>query len=87
MQEVNSVPQYTIRNIPDTLDRELRERARRRGMSLNEVTIDALRRGVGITDSGVEYDDLDDLIGTWVDDKEFDQALADQDVVEPDLWR
>ena len=79
--------QYTIRNIPDALDRELRERARRRGISLNETAIEALKRGVGISDTVVEYDDLDDLVGTWKDDAEFDRALADQDAVEPDLWR
>lgn len=79
--------QYTIRNIPDALDRVLRERARRRGISLNETAIEALKRGVGISDTVVEYDDLDDLVGTWKDDAEFDRALADQDAVEPDLWR
>ncbi len=87
MQEVIAVPQYTIRNIPDVLDHELRERARRRGMSLNEAAIDALRRGLGIADDVVEYDDLDDLVGTWKKDEAFDQALADQDTIEPDLWR
>jgi hypothetical protein len=87
MQEVTFMPQYTIRNIPDALDQELRERAKRRGMSLNEAAIEALKRGLGITDSAVEYDDLDDLIGTWKDDEAFDQALADQDTIEPDLWR
>ena len=29
------MPQYTIRNIPEALDRELRERAKRKGISLN----------------------------------------------------
>lgn len=87
MQEVIAMPQYTIRNIPDSLDQELRERARRRGMSLNEAAIDALRRGLGISDDVVEYHDLDDLIGTWKKDEAFDRALADQDTIEPDLWR
>jgi plasmid stability protein len=36
MQEVMQMPQYTIRNIPDSVDRELRARARRSGKSLNE---------------------------------------------------
>ena len=87
MREVKPVPQYTIRNIPDALDQELRERARRRGTSLNEAAIDALKRGLGITEDAVEYDDLDDLIGTWKDDEAFDQALADQDTIDVDIWR
>ena len=81
------MPQYTIRNIPDALDQELRERARRRGTSLNEAAICALKRGLGITEDTVEYNDLDDLVGTWKTDEAFDRALADQDSIEPDLWR
>ncbi len=87
MQKVKSMPQYTIRNVPDALDQELRERARRRGTSLNEAAIDALKRGLGITEDTVEYDDLDDLVGTWKNDEAFDQALADQDAIELDIWR
>lgn len=56
-------------------------------MRLNDAAIDALRRGLGISEDTVEYDDLDDLIGTWKKDPVFDEALADQDTVEPDLWR
>jgi hypothetical protein len=63
------------------------ERDRRRGMSLNEAAIDALQQGLGINNNDIEYDDLDDLIGTWKDDDAFEQALADQDSTEPDLWR
>jgi len=31
--------------------------------------------------------DLRDLAGTWVEDAAFDQALAGQDQVDPDLWK
>jgi hypothetical protein len=31
--------------------------------------------------------DLSDLAGTWVDDPAFDQAIRDQDQVDPDLWK
>ena len=81
------MPQYTIRNVPEALDRELRGRAKQRGMSLNDATIEAIRRGLGITESEVQYDDLDDLIGTWKKDDRFDQALVDQDQVDSDLWQ
>ncbi|MBN1686885.1 MAG: hypothetical protein JW852_09540 [Spirochaetales bacterium] len=81
------MPQYTIRNIPEALDRELRERARQRGMSLNDATIEAIKRGLGIVESEIEYHDLDDLIGTWKKDTRFDQALEDQHTVDPSLWQ
>ena len=86
-QVVNLMPQYTIRNVPIGLDRELRERAKRQGTSLNETAIDAIRRGLGVSESEVAYSDLDDLIGTWKKDERFEQALADQDKVDPDLWQ
>ena len=79
--------QYTIRNVPEALDRELRDRARRRGTSLNDAALDALMRGLGITDREQEFMDLDDLIGTWKNDDSFDRALADQDTVDADLWQ
>jgi plasmid stability protein len=80
------MPQYTVRNVPDGLDRALREWARRRKISLNSAIVDALKRGVGMEEEQ-EKSDLDDLIGTWQEDTEFDQGLADQDTIEPDLWR
>lgn len=64
--------QYTIRNIPESVDGELREQASRKGVSLNAAGIEAMKRGLGMTDNRVEYDDLDDLIGTWMHDREFD---------------
>ena len=79
--------QYTIRKVPASVDRMLRERARTEGKSLNEAAIEALQAGLGLSEESVEFDDLDDLIGTWQHDPDTDQALADQDVVDPELWR
>ena len=45
--------QYTIRNIPDRLDATLRERAAEYGQSLNEATLAAIRKGVGVHDEPV----------------------------------
>ena len=81
------MPQYTIRNVPDALDRRLRERARRKGISLNDAAVEALGRGLGVTESEVEYDDLDDLSGSWQADPEFDRALSAQDTIDGDAWR
>lgn len=81
------MPQYTVRNIPESIDRELRELARRNGRSLNDQVLEAIRRGLGIVNSETIYDDLDDLAGTWEPDGEFDRAIADQDTVDSDAWR
>lgn len=78
--------QYTVRNIPSALDRALREWARQRNISLNKAIVDAIKRGIGM-DEEQEHNDLDDLIGTWQQDEEFDKALSEQDTIEQDLWR
>jgi len=49
--------------------------------------VDTLRRGLGIGPDEPSYDDLDDLIGTWKDDPDFDRAVAEQDTVDETLWR
>ncbi len=81
------MPQYTIRHVPEALDRELRERAKRKGISLNVAAVEAMKRGLGVTETVVVYDDLDDLIGTWKQDGEFDRAIEEQDTVDEDAWR
>ena len=78
--------QYTIRNVPDALDRELRERAKRKGISLNDAAVEAMSRGLGVGQDCVVYDDLDDLIGTWKPDDAFDRAIEQQDSVDVDAW-
>lgn len=78
--------QYTIRNVPGTLDDALRRAARERGKSLNEVAIEALARGAGITEDRSRQRDLGDIAGTWCNDAAFDSAVAAQDVVDEEMW-
>ena len=78
--------QYTIRNVPEALDRELRERAKLKGISLNDVVIEAITRGLGLADAEITNDDVDDLIGTWKSDDEFDRTIVEQDKVDTDGW-
>ena len=81
------MPHYTIRNVPEALDRELCERAKRKGISLNAAVIETIKRGLGLADTEIIYDDLDDLIGTWKSDHRFDCAIAKQDLVDTDAWQ
>jgi plasmid stability protein len=83
----NVCMQYTIRNVPDTLDEALRKVSRERGKSLNEVAIEALARGAGLTGEPRQQRDLADIAGTWRKDAAFDTALADQDTVDKELWK
>jgi plasmid stability protein len=83
----NRCMQYTIRNVPDTLDEALRRAARERGKSLNEVAIEAMARGAGVTGERVRQRDLADIVGTWQEDPAFDSALAAQDTIDEEIWR
>jgi hypothetical protein len=79
--------QYTIRGIPEAVDRALRERARAAGKSLNEAAVDALSDGSGLTAAPRKRRDFGDIAGTWRADKAVESALAEQDQVDEDLWR
>jgi len=79
--------QYTIRKVPETLDRALRRAAREQGKSLNEVAIEALARGAGVTGECFRQRDLSDIEGTWRKDTAFDRALAAQDTIDEEMWR
>ncbi len=79
--------QYTLRGIPKELDDALRRKSREEGLSLNQTAVKVLFRGLGPTDDAPVYHDLDHLIGTWVKDPAFDEAMREMETVDPDLWR
>ena len=83
----NICMQYTIRNIPATLDEALRRTARERGQSLNEAAIEALARGAGVSGERNRQRDLGDIAGTWRKDPAFDSAVAAQDTIDEEMWR
>jgi len=79
--------QYTIRNVPNSLDAALRRRALEQRKSLNEVAIEALARGAGVLGERSRQRDLQDIAGTWRNDSAFDRAMAAQDTVDEELWK
>jgi hypothetical protein len=79
--------QYTIRQVPAHLDRSLRRRSKESGQSLNETAIEALSRGLGLSETPPHYRDLNALAGTWQEDAAFDAAITAQDQVDVRLWK
>jgi hypothetical protein len=77
---------YTIPDFPEDLQQALKLQASREGKSLGEVTLEVLRRGLE-TKPAQKRRDLQDIVGSWTADPETDQALADQRVVDPRIWR
>jgi hypothetical protein len=80
----------TPSDVPRDLDRALRRKAKKQGKSLNELAIEAMAYGIGIgivrPDGRRKYRDLSDLAGTYVKDPGFDEALRDQDRIDPEMW-
>jgi hypothetical protein len=74
--------QYTLRDIPPAVDAELRRLAKAEGKSLNTVAIEALTRGVGLGETTLRQRGLSNIAGTWQEDPEFDQAIAEQDQID-----
>ena len=81
--------QYTVRGVSAAVDKVLRRKALDAKKSLNQVLVEALERWAGLaTEHGeVRYHDLDEVAGKWVDDPEFDEAIAVQDRVDESLWK
>lgn len=69
--------QYTIRGIPQEVDKALRRRARQRGISLNRLLVEKLCVAGGVLEKP-RYRSLKSLGGRWRDDPEFDRILAEQ---------
>jgi hypothetical protein len=78
--------QYTIRKVPRPVDAALRRRAQEQRKSLNEVALEALAWGAGVSGERGRQRDLHDIAGTWRNDSAFDRALVAQDTIDREMW-
>lgn len=78
--------QYTIRRVPRSVDRALRQQAKRRHMSMNAVLLDVVTKAAGVSAPATVRHDLDSFVGSWVKDPATDRALANQRTVERGDW-
>lgn len=81
-----------VRDLDDKLHARLKVEARRRGLSLNALTKQALRQAVErrhAPDAQGRYGDLDALAGTWsvAQARQFEAATRAFTEVDPELWR
>ena len=84
---MNAKKQFTIRNVPRSIDQALRKKAERQRKSLNTVLLEALAKDAAVGVESRVYNDLDHLIGSWVSDPETDAALGEQRQVDPKDWK
>ncbi|HVT61513.1 MAG TPA: hypothetical protein VHR45_24340 [Thermoanaerobaculia bacterium] len=84
--------QLTIR-YDDALAREIEDLARREGISRNRAAVRLLRKGARLEEPDQARDEIGDsldwFIGSWTDEqaRELEQAIADFEMVDEDLWR
>lgn len=62
----------------------MRQRAKERGKSLNQVLIDELTVA---TVGHPKRADFSDLVGKWTPDAAFDEIMASERQIDPDKWK
>jgi hypothetical protein len=55
-------------------------------VDMNKNLISVLMCGLGLSNEEIYFHDIDDLIGTLVDDPEFDKVVAEMDKIDKDIW-
>ena len=82
--------QLTIRGLGFDLHQAIKQEAGRRNMSVNRYVLSILKKAVGLEDEHpqMEYNDLDELAGSWTiaETQEFEQYMAEQRVIDEDIW-
>ena len=78
----------TIRGIEDELYEIIKEKSKRKGMSLNKYVLESLKEATGVSKK-VEYDDLDEFIGSWSEEnyKELRDSAKLFSSIDGDLWK
>ena len=82
----------TIQNLDDTTSEWIGNEARRRGISVESLVVELIRKGMSTgqqTPQLQSYHDLDSLAGTWSEEQEaeFLNAIADFEQVDKKLWQ
>jgi plasmid stability protein len=81
----------TLRNLPALLDRTIRQRAKKKGVSVNKVVISLLQDHLGESEARPvrRYHDLDGLAGSWTkqEAEAFEKTLAQQRTPDPGIWK
>ena len=81
----------TLRNLPPQLDRTIRQRAKKSGVSVNKVVIGLLQDHLGESERkpAQRYHDLDELAGVWSKQEAeiFERSLAKQRDIDPEMWK
>lgn len=81
----------TIRGIDPEVAEKLKTTAARKGKSVNQLTLDIIKKGLGmqkVKKYSRTYDDLDHLFGKWneTEFKEISGKIENERRTDPELW-
>ncbi len=81
--------QLTLRQIPEEVEKELRQVASQNGTSLNHSAIAALRKGLGLELPARRRRDLSRFAGKWTaaEADEFDENVQIFGQIDEELWQ
>lgn len=82
----------TIRGVEPEVAEKLKSTAAQEGKSINQLTLDYIKAGLGLKKTkkySREYDDLDHLFGRWSDDeyKDIQDKIDQGRRIDPELWQ
>ncbi|HEY4963766.1 MAG TPA: hypothetical protein VIH90_03665 [Candidatus Saccharimonadales bacterium] len=78
--------QYTIRNIPVSVDKVIKKRSKQSGRSFNQTVVDLLSLQTFGTTEIPKDDNFDWLYNRNTLDDSFDEAIRDISKVDKKLW-
>lgn len=82
---------YTLKNIPEEIDRAIRARAAAEQKSPEQAILDSLARDLGvgaISDATAEKKrDLSDIAGTGGIDDEMEALFWEHRRIDPEIWK
>jgi hypothetical protein len=78
---------YTIRPVPTSVITGLRKRAKAERKSLNQLLLTILEQGAEHYPEPILHHDLDFMIGSWVEDSAFDEAMKQFAKIDEELWK
>lgn len=91
MQRKVFMKAVTIRGVEADVAEKLKLTAAKQGKSINQLTLDIIKEGLGMKKEkkySREYDDLDDLFGRWseAEFQEIQAKISRERTIDPELW-
>lgn len=78
---------YTLDNVPEELDSALRALAAAEHKSPEQTILDALARGLGLSEPAQKRRDLSGIAGARTIDERTRAAFEEQRRIDPELWK